>query len=340
MNQLKPFLFSSSLTVMLLTVGCATSSIDEPAVHAVKPVYSDPVFDGAADPSLVFDREKKRWLMFYTNRRANVENLNGVSWVHGTPIGIAQSYDNGNHWEYLQDASIALSGEDEMTYWAPDIFDDGDVYHMYLTVVPGVFEDWGHPRSIVHLTSRDLLSWQYESTLPLNSNRVIDAEVIDTNENEYWMYYNDEPDGKSIYLATSKDLYNWRDVGKVNIEARGEGPVVFFWKDSWWMIVDAWRGLAVFRSKDLAHWQKQDDYLLSKPGQGMQDAAIGGHPDVIVNGDSAYLFYFTHPGRIPENKNRDDVETRRSVIQVTEIMLNEQGWLDVDRDKKVSVKLK
>jgi len=34
--------------------------------------------------------------MFYTNRRANVTDAPGVSWVHGTPIGIAESSDGGH----------------------------------------------------------------------------------------------------------------------------------------------------------------------------------------------------------------------------------------------------
>ena len=53
------------------------------------------------------------------------------------------------------------------TYWAPSVIDDGKLYHMYLTYVPGVFSDWEHPRDIIHLTSGNLLDWKYESTLKL-----------------------------------------------------------------------------------------------------------------------------------------------------------------------------
>ncbi len=38
--------------------------------------------------------------MFHTNRRANVANTPGVTWVHGTRIGIAESSDGGATWEY------------------------------------------------------------------------------------------------------------------------------------------------------------------------------------------------------------------------------------------------
>jgi len=40
---------------------------------------------------------------------------------------------------------------------------------------------------------------------------------------------------------------------------------------------------------------------------------------VIVNNDKAYVFYFTHPGRISENKGKDNTETRRTLIQVAEL---------------------
>jgi len=46
---------------------------------ASKPLFRDPVFDGAADPVVVWNRQERKWFMFYTNRRANVPGLPGVS---------------------------------------------------------------------------------------------------------------------------------------------------------------------------------------------------------------------------------------------------------------------
>ncbi|MFV5695246.1 hypothetical protein ACM55G_07395 [Flavobacterium sp. LB3P122] len=43
---------------------------------------------------------------------------------------------------------------------------------------------------------------------------------------------------------------------------------------------------------------------------------------MIVNGEKAYIVYFKHPGRTPENKGRDTFETRRSAIQVAELEYN------------------
>ena len=73
---------------------------------APKPLYRDPVYDGAADPVLCWNYQEKKWLMFYTNRRANVADAEGVSWVHGTPIGIAESSDGGATWTYRCTANI------------------------------------------------------------------------------------------------------------------------------------------------------------------------------------------------------------------------------------------
>jgi len=44
----------------------------DPGLVAAKPLFRDPVFDGAADPRLIWNPQTKRWWMFYTNRRGNV----------------------------------------------------------------------------------------------------------------------------------------------------------------------------------------------------------------------------------------------------------------------------
>ena len=213
-----------------------------------KPLYRDPKEDGAADPVVVWNKQEKVWYMLYTNRRAKVEGLTGVSWVHGTAIGIARSTD-GVQWEYLDTAKFE-EPYTNMTLWAPDVIEDKGTYHMYLTVVPGIFEDWNHPRSIAHFTSKDLLNWSYVSTLALSSEKVIDASVFALPTGGWRMWYNNEKDGKSVYYADSPDLRTWQDKGKA-LATRGEGPKDFAWKDFYWMVVDTWKGLAIYRSKDL-----------------------------------------------------------------------------------------
>lgn len=112
---------------------------------APKPLYRDPVYDGAADPTLIWDRAGHRWVMFYTNRRANAENLPGVSWVHGTRIGMAESTDGGATWKYMGTVNVNY-GKPDYTHWAPEVILNNGVYHMYLSIVPGIFNDWNAPR--------------------------------------------------------------------------------------------------------------------------------------------------------------------------------------------------
>lgn len=187
---------------------------------APKPLFRDPVFDGAADPVVIWNPIVKRWWMFYTNRRANAPGLSGVAWVHGTHIGIAESADGGATWTYV-----------------------------------------------------------------------------------------------------------------------GIAAIVFRWRDSYWMITDVWRGLAVYASNDALNWTRQSGgNLLEQPGQGADDQVQGQHADVVVNGDRAFLFYFTHPGRRGGDEKKDGYEQRRSSIQVVELELKD-GKITCDRDRTGHIRL-
>jgi hypothetical protein len=324
--------------VVALTVAAAGSV-------APKPLFRDPVFDGAADPVVIWNPSTKSWWMFYTNRRANVPGLSGVAWVHGTRIGLAESTDGGVTWSRIGDTAIDLPesvGGREPTHWAPDVITGPDgTHHMFLTVVPGVFESWQHPRDLVHLTSTDLRKWSYVSTLKLSADRVIDACVAPLPGGGWRMWYNNERDGKSIYHADSRDLKTWIDRGKVaSMRARGEGPYVFTWRGRNWMLVDTWKGLAVYRSLDLNQWTLQPSLLLDQPGKGVDDGVNGGHPCVVVSGGRAFCFYFTHPGRAGTITpgDQDALELRRSSIQVVELF-EKDGWLTCDRDSPTRISL-
>lgn len=332
---MKPFI---SVLLILLCFGHLIAQDGKPAP---KPLFRDPVYDGAADPVVLWNPKVKRWWMFYTNRRAAAPGLSGVAWVHGTRLGIAESSDGAN-WKYVGTANISLpaqfGGKDE-THWAPDIVrgDDGK-WHMFLTVVPGIFENWQHPRDIVQLTSTDLRNWKYLQTLKLFSDRVIDAGVMKMPDGLWRLWYNNERDKKSIYYAESRDMKTWIDKGKAVADKPGEGPKIFWWKNKYWMIVDQWKGLGVYRSDDTLNWEPQSSNLLATPGKGLDDQVIGGHPDVIVSGDRAFLFYFTHPGRRGDDAKKATTEQRRSSIQVVELRVND-GWLACDRDVPTFIRL-
>jgi hypothetical protein len=300
---------------------------------AAKPLFRDPVFDGAADPTPIWNAGEKKWFIFYTNRRASAppSETPGFTWMHGTRIGIAESSDNGATWKYRGTADIQY-GDQNTTQWAPEVIENAGTYHMYLAIVPGIFPDWEHPRSIIHLTSSDLLHWKFESTLKLASDRDIDPCVLRLPDGTWRMWYNDERDHKSTYYADSPDLFTWTDHGKAFDGPAGEGPQAFRWKGHYWMLVDVWKGLAVYQSDDAKNWIRQKENLLGTPGHGPDDNANGGHPGVVVSGDRAYVFYHVHPGHgdpTPENR-------RRSSLQVVELQYKD-GQLTADRDQPTHI---
>jgi hypothetical protein len=325
------------LFILILAVNGATTGAYTQNNPAPKPLFDDHVYHGAADPVIIWNAKRKSWWMFYTNRRATLNDSTGVKWVHGTRIGIAESKD-GRIWKYKDTANINYRPDDGYTFWAPDIIEHDGTYHMYLTYVPGVFDNWNHPRNIIHLTSKDLVNWKYESTLKLVNDKVIDASIFQLPDGTWRLWYNNERDGKSIWYADSKDLYNWEDKGKA-IAARGEGPKTFHWQGKYFMIVDAWKGMEVYSSDDLLKWAKQPTRILEEPGKGKDDQAIGGHCDVVVNNGKVYVFYFTHPGRRKDNPAaRGSFDDKRSVIQLAELKYV-NGEVVCNRDEPVFIKL-
>ena len=97
----------------------------------------------------------------------------------------------------------------------------------------------------------------------------------------------------------------------------------------YWLLTDEWRGLAVYRSADLASWERTG-MILDVPGLLPDDADIGRHADVVECGDRAFIFYFTHPG-LPAAADKDSYEARRSCVLAAEL-LAEDGRLACDRN--------
>jgi hypothetical protein len=297
--------------------------------QAAVPLFRDPIHDGAADPVVVWNRARKTWWVFYTNRRADLDDNSGVTWVHGTRIGIAESCDGGAHWSYLGEADIPVAAPD-YTLWAPEVIDVDGTYHMFLTVVPGTFTDWNHPRHIQHLTSTDLLHWKPLADANLESERTIDACVFRLPTGDWRLWYKNEADGSKVYFSDSPDLVHWTPKG-IATTNHGEGPVVFQWHGHYWLINDPHAGLAVFRSDDLTTWTQQPNNILREPGTQPTDHAVGSHADVVVDATGrAWLFYFTQQGGENASPNTRGY-ARHSVLHVTE--LHEAGGiLTVDRN--------
>jgi hypothetical protein len=176
------------------------AGMGDQAKLADKPLFRDPVYDGAADPVLCRNPKEKKWFMFYTNRRANMPNAVGVSWVHGTAIGIAESSDGGATWKYRTTAEIhCKKGQD--TYWVPEVIDHDGVYHMYLTYVPGIFKDWNAPRDILHLTSR-ARAYLFYSTHPARKGPDANKDTYEQRRSSIQVVELDFKDG---WLACDRD---------------------------------------------------------------------------------------------------------------------------------------
>lgn len=301
------------------------------------PLFKDPIHNGASDPVVIYNEEKGTHYMLYTARRADVEE-EGVMWVHGSDIGIAESADSGNSWEYIGICKGLEYESGSNTYWAPEVIRHGNFYHMYVSYVPGIPSDWKHPRYILHYTSSDLIHWNFESKLNLSSEKVIDACVFQMPSGIFRMWYKDEKNGSHTYYADSSDLYNWEVKGCAVDDVAHEGTNVFEFGGKYWLITDCWNGLDVYYSDDLTNWTKQKTRILDKGGTREDDGVIANHADVAVCGDKAYIFYFTHPERKGNMLDDTVAGQRRTSIQVAELEVKD-GTLICDRNKEISVKL-
>lgn len=304
---------------------------------AKAPLFRDPIYDGAADPVVIWNREKQQWWMFYTNRRASAPGPL-YSYVHGTDIGIAVSEDFGKTWLYRGIAEGLEFEWGRNTFWAPEVMYDGVMYHMFCTYLRGVPYVWGHPSYIVHYTSENLYQWSYESIVDLGSEPVIDACVRPMPDGTWKMWY--KQDAKT-YAAVSKDLCSWQVIGAEVTDRGQEGPNVFTFKGHNWLIADCWAGQRVYRSDTFDNWQYTGT-ILEEPGTRADDGFIGGHAHVVVCGERAYIFYFVHPERTQENKNEawihEDYRMKRSSIQVAELIY-ENGTLTSDRNAQIPMAL-
>ena len=258
------------------------------------PLYRDPIFDGPADPMIIRNASNGKFYMFYTQRRAN-QQVFDVSYCYGTAVGVAESED-GSDWLYR--GALDLDFEfGHNTFWAPEIIYDekDDLYHMYVSYSRGVNCHFRGKSTIEHYTSRDLFYWDHHGKLEVDSTRIIDPAIAKTPEGVWRMWYKDEDQGAVTCYADSTDLYTWRYRGIAAGDVPQEGPNVFTFGGKHWLISDTWHGLAAYSSDDMEHFVRQDGNVLSEPGNRPFDNVKGGHADIFVWKDRAYIVYFVHP---------------------------------------------
>ena len=292
------------------------------------PLFNDPIYNGAADPTIIWNHLEKQWWIVYTQRRANSFG-HGVANVHGSDLGVASSPD-GHNWLYRGTLEGLEFEPGRNTWWAPDILFHEGLYHMYVSYVQGMPTTWERPRSIIHYTSEDLWHWKMESILELDSERIIDACVAKIPSGVWRMWYKDENDESFSHYADSTDLYHWEHKGRCITYDHHEGPNVFWLEGLWWYIGDCWRGQGVFRSEDCENWEFAG-YILDKGGNRPNDSSMGNHADVLIQNGKGYIFYFSH-----SVKEKQRVEG--TSVQVA--LLHRQGdTLICDRDEEFDFEL-
>lgn len=188
------------------------------------------------------------------------------------------------------EGTLDLEFEDgHNTFWAPEVvYRDGE-YHMFVAYIRGVRSHWGGDKQIVHYTSRNLWDWKCVGPLKLSSNSVIDATVYQKPDGRWRMWYKDEAAGSHTLMAESKNLHDW-SASKVVIDGDAhEGPKVFRFRGYFWMLTDEWKGLRIYRSKDLDKWEKQG-LILGEASSRPEDTPSGAHADVVVTNHRAYIF--------------------------------------------------
>lgn len=325
-----------TIVLQLLSIHCIYAQRRE----APAPLYNDPIYDGAADPVLIWNHQERSWWMLYTARRANMPTV-GTSAYHGTKIGIASSSDNGTLWTFR--GYLDLEFEKGMnTFWAPDIIYHKGMYHLFVSYIPGVRNHFGGQSRIVYYKSKNLWDWKYVKDLTLSSNQIIDLSIYKKADGTFKIWFKDESKGSITMTAESKDLLNWETSPNPAIGGGAhEGPKVFQFQNYYWMLTDEWKGLRVYRSTDLENWEKQG-LILDQPSARKDDWPSGAHADVVVIGEDAYVFYFTHPGRSahgttkPDPDNTQFYNNHRTAIQVAPLrVLN--GTLEANRSKPFEV---
>ena len=300
---------------------------------APAPMYRDPITDGAADPVVFYNRAEKAWWMFYTQRRANSETAD-VAFCYGNPIGIAESVDNGKSWYYRGTPDLDFE-RGHNTFWAPDVVYYKGKYHLFVTYIKGVRNHWGGFSSIIHYTSKNGWDWKCLGRLDMDDDSIIDISLYQDVDGLWHAWYKKSKDSR-IWTSESRDLKSWSKGRLANIEGPCEGPKVFRFGDFYWMLTDEWKGMRVYRSDDLENWEAQG-HILADATKRPDDGPSGAHGDVIVNGDRAYVVYFTHPGRPNHNEAKRDVngnftyKDRRSSLECGELFI-EDGILKCRRE--------
>ena len=289
------------------------------------PLFDDPLWHGAADPTVVWNPTKREWWVYYAQRRTALKNPKGVDWCHGSAIGIAASKD-GSKWRYegicTGDEGLGEPMIHNCSWWAPCVMYDGGQFHLFVACVDGVYTKWTGKRAVKHFTSQDGKTWKYQMTLPLSSDNCIDPCIYRIGD-KWLVWYKDERHGSKTYAAESSDLKRWKVIGPVITDVPHEAPLVWRWKGA---LLDDRRCVgqgAAYLSLGGRHFRLAlQQYDSAGSGQTSEGRGPRRPPLRLGARGAPVVFYHVHYAK-----------GRKTVLQAAELEMDSAGKVICDRDK-------
>ncbi|MEM7110049.1 MAG: family 43 glycosylhydrolase [Bacteroidota bacterium] len=323
------------------------------------PLFVDPNHHGSCDPEIVWNEATQQWYIYYTARRATVEN----TWLK-TPIGVIVSDDLKN-WTFEGyckfDGEGGHKDEDE-TFWAPAIISDRGKLHMFVTYKSDTMPiqgPWGGAGAIVHYETNlnaPIEGWTKVGQMHADSLNTIDATIY-KNESGFHLWFKGRVLGtkkNELYHLRSSNLYTWESEGFTDSDVFNEAktghnfeeaPYIFQWKNYYWLITDPHQGLLVYRSETAQDWTYVGT-ILKEGGKRSLDTNMARHCSVAVVQGRAFIFYHVEPWRRYDLEQKKGPErlpifkqptaNRKSVLQVAELSYD-SGRLSCNRDQVLRI---
>jgi hypothetical protein len=303
------------------------------------PLFVDPNYHGSCDPEIVYNPHDKYYYIYYTSRRATVENL-----FTATPLGIIRSKNlqKWEFWGYCKFDGIGGSKDMPATFWAPAITVHKNQMHMFVTWKPDTNTTqgpWGGKGSIVHYKTtldKPIDGWQKVAQMHTDSLDALDATVYTQNDSVHVWFKAKKINEKknNLYHFASKDFKAWEAKGfsksdvfneKVTGQKFEEAPYIFKWKNKYFMITDPHEGLMVYQSDNGKNWTYQGIILLNS-GKRPLDNSRARHCSVVVKNNRAFIIYhvepwreYDEPGRKAKSIYKQAIANRKSVLQMAEL---------------------
>ena len=299
------------------------------------PLYEDPLFNSAKDVCMLWNRAEHAWWFLYTQIRNGCREL-GAGLHHGTTLGAASSADGGLTWTFRGTLKGLEFEAGRNTFWAPDVVWSEGRYHAVISYVHGIQPNWEGDRRLLHYVSDDLMNWTLLGPIEgLDSNRTLDGCLYRLPDGRWGLWYKDEITNRTGFAEGDEHFRFWK-AGELDPPAWAvEGPDVFRWQGSHWLLADdcgTHNGLRVYRSDDCRRWVRQAN-ILKESGTRPLDVGPAHHPEVIVNGDDAYVFYWV----TPDHATHEDC--RQTCYEQVAVLRYRDGNLSCDRNVPFDLRL-